>query len=75
MPWLNAFIGQQTLALHKKGIEAELEKYGVQDGYYPKLVYQHLWYKNNPDKWSKMDCSMAEEIANNVSKNMATNNK
>lgn len=66
MPWINAFIGEQALKLHKPGIEAELGRYGPKDGYYPKLIYQHKWYQNYPSKWESYPCPTAEHIANLV---------
>lgn len=64
MSWLSAFIGQQELFLHKKAIEAELGVYGLKDGYYKKLVYEHSWYNNTRFlRWDKKDCSRAEELA------------
>lgn len=51
MPELLAFIGHTNLRLHKEGIEAELGKYGMSDGYYTKLVPNEKWYKDNQDKW------------------------
>lgn len=70
MPWLNAFIGEQTLKLHKPAIKAELGRYSAKDGYYPLLVYQHPWYQENKDKWIKTDCSNAEKLAKEVKENM-----
>ena len=60
MPWINAFLGWQHLLLHKPGIEAELGRYGIKDGYYPKLVYQYDWYRRHPMKWESYPCPKAE---------------
>lgn len=65
--WLSAFLGQQYLALHKTAIMAELGIYGMADGYYPKTVYQHTWYKDNLGKWEIYeDCHVAESLAKKV---------
>ena len=65
--WLSAFLGQQYLALHKTAIMAELGIYGMADGYYPKTVYQHTWYRDNPDKWEiYQECPIAESLAAQV---------
>jgi perosamine synthetase len=66
MPWICAFIGQQTLALHKPGILAELGRYSAKDGYYPKLVYDHKWYRANPRRWKANPCPVAERLAKEV---------
>ena len=53
MPEILAFIGQTQLRLHKIGIEAELETYGPDNGYYPKLVFEEAWYQQNQGRWLK----------------------
>jgi len=73
MPWICAFIGQQTLTLHQPGIMAELGRYGPKDGYYPRLVYQHSWYVKNPEKWETYPCPVAESIALEVKHNACKN--
>jgi len=62
--WINAFMGWQNLLLHKPAIEAELRRYGPEDhkDIYSRLVYHHPWYQNNPDRWLKLDCPVAEEV-------------
>jgi perosamine synthetase len=66
MPWINAFLGWQHLLLHKPGIEAELGRYGLKDGYYPKLVYHHDWYQKNRLRWANYPCPVAEKMAEYV---------
>lgn len=67
LSWLSAFLGQQYLALHKTAVMAELGIYGMADGYYPKTVYQHTWYRDNPDKWEIYEeCPIAESLAAQV---------
>jgi len=63
---LSAFNVWTQLKLHKKGILAELGKLGPQDGYYPKLVYDHKWYKENPDAWFALSCPVAQAAAEKV---------
>ena len=67
MPWNNAFHGWQFLLLHKPSIEAELGRYGSKDGYYPRVVYDHPYYK---ELGITGDCPNAEKLAETVRKNM-----
>lgn len=60
MPWNCAFLGWQMLKLHKPAILAELGRYGLKDGYYPKVVYQHPYYV---ERGITGDCPVAEDIA------------
>jgi len=68
MPWICAFLGQQYLKLHKPAIFAELGRYGPEDGYYSRLVYEHQFYRENPNLWSKRDCPIAEWMAEKIRK-------
>lgn len=63
MSWKAAFDGQQFIYMHKRSIEAELGEKGLEQGYYPRLVYQHPWYVEHPETWSKMLCPNAEALA------------
>jgi len=63
---LSAFNVWTQLKLHKKGILAELGKLGPEDGYYSKLVFEHQWYKENPDAWFEMGCPVALAAAKEV---------
>lgn len=65
MPRLLALIGSTNLRLHKKGILAEVGNYSWKDGYYPKLVYQHPYYK---ERGIVGHCPVAEEMAARVAK-------
>jgi len=67
MPWNNAFHGWQFLMLHKPSIEAELGRYGPEDGYYPRVVYDYPYYK----KLGIIgDCPNAEKLAETVRRNI-----
>ena len=63
MPWICAFIAETNLRLHLPGLLAELGRYGPEDGYYSKLVYQHKYYK---DLGLTGDCPVAEIMARKV---------
>jgi len=66
MPWNNAFHGWQFLMLHKPSIEAELGRYGPENGYYPRVVYDHPYYK---ELGITGDCPRAEKLAEKVRMN------
>lgn len=66
MPWINAFLGAQLLHGHKPAILAELGRYGLKDGYYPLLVYEHPWYQANKHLWKAYECPNALEVAHRV---------
>ena len=66
MAQLLAFIGMGMAKHHKVAIQAELGKLGPEDGYYPKTVYQHIWYQENSDRWKKLACPVAESAAKKV---------
>ncbi len=70
MGWNSAFLGWQELLLHKIGIEAELGTQGPEEhrDIYSKLVYHHLYYRNNPNLWKKLDCPVAEAQAENIAR-------
>jgi dTDP-4-amino-4,6-dideoxygalactose transaminase len=63
MPQICALIGLTQLKLHKKGIIAELGAYGIDDGYYPEVIYNQPLYKK---LGITGNCPIAEEIANIV---------
>jgi perosamine synthetase len=63
IPRICSFIGLTNLRLHKQGIEAELGKLSPKDGYYPRVVYDHQYYK---DFGLVGHCPVAEEIARKV---------
>lgn len=66
MPRILAYHGWTTLRLHKKAIESELGSYGLNEGYYPRVVYDYTFYKEYPELWDKMPCPVAEELAEKV---------
>ena len=63
MPWICAFIADTNLRLHKPGIVAELGRYGLEDGYYPRVVYEHKHYRQLGITGY---CPVAEKIAKYV---------
>lgn len=67
MPQILAFLGTGMAKHHKIAILSELGRYSPEDGYYPKVVYQHSWYQDNKDKWIALKCPIAEETAKKVS--------
>jgi len=73
MPWPCAFQGWQMLKHHRKAVLAEARAYGPEDGYYPKLVYQHKYYREHPALWTKLDCPVAEETARRISLGWSSN--
>lgn len=68
MPEPCALIGLQSLKFHWPGIVAELGRYGLQDGYYPRLVYQEPAYRR---LGISGDCPIAERIAGEVASRLA----
>lgn len=67
LPWNNAFHGWQYLKLHKLAITCELGKYGLGDGYYSRVVYQHPYYRQ---LGYTGDCPNAEALAEKVRSGM-----
>ncbi len=67
MPQICALLGLTSLKLHKKGILAELGSYGIDDGYYPEVIYNQPLYKK---LGIKGNCPIAEKIAEEVKKKL-----
>lgn len=65
MPQICALIGLTQLKLHKKGILAELGSYGIERGYYPKVIYNQPLYK---EREITGNCPNAEEAARQARK-------
>jgi len=63
--WLSAFLGETMLRLHKPAILAELGRYGIKDGYYPHVVYDHPYYRKLGITGA---CPVAEATAEKVRK-------
>lgn len=58
-----AFIGDTNLRLHKPGILAELGRYSILDGYYPRVVYDNDLYRRLGVTGS---CPVAERLATKI---------
>ncbi|REK25322.1 MAG: aminotransferase DegT [Planctomycetota bacterium] len=63
MPEPSALIGLQTLKLHWPAVVAELGRYGPEDGYYPRLVYEQPAYRR---LGLTGQCPVAERVARAV---------
>jgi len=68
MPWDHAQRGEEYLQLHKPSIFAELGRYGLEDGYYPHVVYDEPYYKElcKNGKLFVHRCPVAESVAKKV---------
>lgn len=66
LAWPLASHGETMLRLHRKASLSEVASYGPEEGYYPYLVYQEPFFERNRHLWSKSDCPIAEEVAENV---------
>jgi dTDP-4-amino-4,6-dideoxygalactose transaminase len=64
MPEPCALLGLERLKFHWPAIQAELGRYGAQDGYYPRLVYQEPFYRR---LGITGNCPIAEQAAARVS--------
>jgi perosamine synthetase len=63
MPEPCALIGLEQLKLHWPGVLAELGRYGIDNGYYPQLVYETPAYRR---LGLAGDCPVAERLARYV---------
>jgi len=65
MPQICALIGLTQLKLHQIAIKAELGSYGLEQGYYPQIIYNQPLYKK---LGIKGNCPNAEAVAKKVRK-------
>lgn len=67
MPEPCALIGLQQIKMHWPAIQAELGRYGVSDGYYPRVIYDQPAYRK---LGIRGNCPIAEDAARQVAESL-----
>ena len=62
LAWPLASHGETMLRLHRKASLSEIGTYGLEQGYYPRVVYDHPFYRDTGRSY----CPIAEEAAEKV---------